>query len=286
MEYKEYIVNFKNVMKNNLNIETYNILEKNINKIANINIKNNNISTNDKYYQSTRGGYIDRTITLYDYFDEGIFYHELFHAASVLYDDNERMFDGFHHKILSKSDIGRGINEGYTEFLTQTYFIGNTDSVYENEMYYANLIERLIGKDKMQSFYFKSDLNGLIDELCKYNNLEDILTFIKNVDSFSILRELRKEKALQYRTKDGELPHLKFLQLEQELEQLVAKIYESLNQFIIESYINKIKDNPNFAQEKENLISLMTKKLKFEVFEYEFDIDSLVNDYCNKHKKL
>ena len=286
MEYKEYIVNFKNVMKNNLNIEIYSIIEKNIDKIVNINIKKNNISTNDRYHQSKRGGYIDRTITLYDYFNEGIFYHELFHAASVLHDDNERIFDGFHHQIISKSDIGRGINEGYTEFLTQTYFIGNTDSEYENEMYYVNLIERLIGKEKMQSFYFKSDLNGLIDELCKYNNLEDTIAFIKNVDSFSILRELRQEKVLQYKIKDGELPNLKFLQLEQELEQLVAKIYESLNQFIVESYINKIKDNPNFAQEKENLISLMTKKLKFEVFEYEFDIDSLVNNYCNKHKKL
>lgn len=44
----------------------------------------------------------------------------------------------------------------------------------------------LIGKSKMLEFYFKGNLEGLIKELSKYQSREDVIQFIRDVDTINI----------------------------------------------------------------------------------------------------
>ena len=109
-------------------------------------------------------------------------YHELFHMAST----RRGMIltgSGFHYHKTDKVSYGRGLNEGYTDLLTQRYFYNKDYEVYyESELIYASLLERIIGKEKMESLYLNGDLNGLIHELEKYDTLDNIFHFIKEID--------------------------------------------------------------------------------------------------------
>lgn len=112
------------------------------------------------------------------------FNHELFHMASTIKKGNLQ-FCGFRQLILNLktlycSNIGTGLTEGYTELLAERYF-GEGNSYYE-EKYYASLLENIVGKEKMEQLYFKADLNGLIEELEKYETRDNILNFVENLD--------------------------------------------------------------------------------------------------------
>lgn len=116
-------------------------------------------------------------------------YHELFHMASAI--AGTRIV-GFHQSEGSVS-IGKGLNEGYTELLCRRYFGPGAISLsYEFSMYAASQIEDLVGKDKMQSLYFRANLKGLIDELKKYASEEDIMKFINDTDF--VIEHLEQKK--------------------------------------------------------------------------------------------
>ena len=84
-----------------------------------------------------------------------ILYHELLHALTSFKCKN-LLISGFHHK-----NIGQGINEGYTDLITNRllniseydYKIG-----YPYESIVSNIVEFIIGKEKMYSLYFNGDL--------------------------------------------------------------------------------------------------------------------------------
>lgn len=110
-------------------------------------------------------------------------YHELLHMASTRR-DRIRIASGFHYYKTDKVSYGRGLNEGYTELLTQRYFY-NKDydlSLYQNAYIYASLLERIVGKEKMESLYLNADINGLVHELEKYDSYDNILHFINELD--------------------------------------------------------------------------------------------------------
>lgn len=108
-------------------------------------------------------------------------YHELLHCATKT-THNEITLVGF-SQSRNGIEIGRGINEGYTALLEKRYF--NVKSKYEMEKYIASLLEKIIGKEKMENLYFNADLDNVIEELKKFISEEDAIIFITYLDEIS-----------------------------------------------------------------------------------------------------
>ena len=108
-------------------------------------------------------------------------YHELFHMASNATTKSD-IKDGF-YLYQNKRNFGLGINEGYTEYLTRKYF-GKFDNeyVYEFEVIIAKYIEDIIGKNKMESYYLRAQLDSLIDDLSLYSDRDRAILFITDID--------------------------------------------------------------------------------------------------------
>lgn len=281
MDYLTVIETFKEVMKKNLSMENYNIL---INNIKKVKVKHKRDKDTD--INITTGNIDDKgIITLYE-LDDITLYHELFHASSTYYDEKQdNSFSGFHHHLRNPQKfIGLGFNEGYTQLLTERYF-NNSQSrdSYVNEVHYVKLIENLIGKEKMLDLYFKSDLNNLILELCKNNSEEKVFEFLANMDLFIISNKIRKDKVKQMQ---NGLPSIEDLQFMEDFDKKIYDTYISLNQFIIESYINKLYNDTNFNITKEDLIQLMSKPLSFNFKEYPVDIEGQINEYYDGSRKI
>ena len=81
-------------------------------------------------------------------------------------------------------DIGTGLNEGYTQVLNERYFYskGTYIGCYSLFVRFASYLEVLVGQEKMESLYFKADLEGLIQELEKYASRDEVLRLIKDID--------------------------------------------------------------------------------------------------------
>lgn len=132
-----------------------------------------------------------------------LIFHELFHMSSSV--RNKRgAYCGFEHlyyniEFPQVSVLGFGINEGYTDLLTEkffqetgikiieedgSYYSINTNSVkYEIYSEISRITESIIGEEKMISLYFQSNLKGLIDELSKYSKEQETMMFIYNLDN-------------------------------------------------------------------------------------------------------
>lgn len=112
--------------------------------------------------------------------------HELFHLASAFYDFNNKIvFSGFlQYNYDFGTIIGRGLNEGYTQVIKNRYF--GTSNSYVFETHFASLLDEIIGKDRMENLYLNANLYGLVEELKKYANIEDIMRFINSFDYINL----------------------------------------------------------------------------------------------------
>lgn len=107
--------------------------------------------------------------------------HELFHMATTINTVNETHSGFLTH--ISFLELGRSINEGYTEIMTNRYFHYSIDnSGYAEQIILCKELEDIVGKEKMEQLYIGADLNGLIKELSKYAKTEDVINFIKAMD--------------------------------------------------------------------------------------------------------
>lgn len=153
-------------------------------------------------------------------------YHDLFSMASSSGDDeviysglSQTYFSGRHNKFAY------GLNKGYTELLTHRYFgdeLKPKGSSYDYEMMVASKIEDIVGKEKMEEFYFTNNLKGLVDSLKHYSSEEEVMTFISRLDLINTY--FSKTRVNSYE-KD--------------------KIEESINMvndFLVKSYVVKSKD--------------------------------------------
>lgn len=73
-------------------------------------------------------------------------YHELFHMASTVIEDNT-IFNGYLEETVENlesfntiSERGRGLNEGYTELLSERYF--NSATQYDLERLFVKQLEK------------------------------------------------------------------------------------------------------------------------------------------------
>lgn len=126
-------------------------------------------------------------------------YHELFHVLSS-FETKRFCFLGF--ALVDKyykNSLGRGLNEGYTEFLSIRYFGYSKIDCYTIYVYIASFLEMIIGKEKMETWYSEANQTALIEEVSKYSSKEMVIKFLKNIDyifneeeNISLLSEKRK----------------------------------------------------------------------------------------------
>lgn len=112
-------------------------------------------------------------------------YHELFHMASTNRMITGKLQTGF--SICNNGIyVGKGLNEGYTDFLANRYFANVGFQIgYPLEFLYASRLEKIVGKEKMEELYMSSDPQGLISELEKYETKDNIVDFIQLLDNIS-----------------------------------------------------------------------------------------------------
>ena len=103
-------------------------------------------------------------------------FHELLHMASTRIKDGKD-YCGFDLDSI----IGTGINENYTDYLLEKYFIKEQE--YDRKRLLLDELELIVGEEKLEDMYFKADLPSLIKELSKYNETKDVIKLIYDYDS-------------------------------------------------------------------------------------------------------
>ncbi len=127
-------------------------------------------------------------------------FHELLHVASNNY---IKKYSGFDHRlnIFGAKRMGRGINEGFTEYLLLNYFSKHdTSTFYNDEMRIIKEIENIVGKEKMIEYYFNGNLYDLIKDLSKDNDFASTIYLLKDID-YLVIRN--KEEVINNVKKRG-----------------------------------------------------------------------------------
>lgn len=128
-------------------------------------------------------------------------YHEILHMASSYNDyENEVYYRGFfQHNENKKVTIGEGLNEGYTELLSNRDINNDNYTSYsEIEDNYiiaypisqalAHQLEIIIGKSEMEKMYFDNDLRGLVERIIGYGKTEkETFQFLKQFDISTVI---------------------------------------------------------------------------------------------------
>lgn len=102
-------------------------------------------------------------------------YHELLHLSTY---DLKNKRSGF--AIFNK--CGKGFTESYTQLLAERYFDEEMEPAYFVGVKLIKILEKIIGQDKMETYYFNSSLESLINDLLQYESKEKISEFISNFD--------------------------------------------------------------------------------------------------------
>lgn len=189
--------------------------------------------------------------------------HELLHVSSTYYDkESETVYSGFYQCFFKKDkkkseSYGLGINEGYTQYLTNKYFNNSTSlslSTYKEEQIIAKGLERIIGEQKIQSMYFRADLHSLVSELEKYATKDEIYKFINLTDLLCISTRDKKLK----------------------LDEL-DKAKEFINLFLMKAYIGSIKEKNDIDDNK--LLSFISECLPYKDVKNIAEVLRIKNDY-------
>ena len=155
--FKDEIISFCNVILKNFDNK---YLENFYNNINSLTVIEEALDNNHKNCYVTR----DNTIYLESPDEKELIFHELFHMASSIYKD-DTIYCGF---AQWKNDdiIAKGLNEGYTQLLTERYFGSEkyNEEVYYEEMLFSKFTEDIVGKDKMNELFLTSNLEGLIKD--------------------------------------------------------------------------------------------------------------------------
>ena len=220
-DYYKYIYFFIQTLQNKLSPKELTLLYNNLKTLQIIPFEE--YAKKHKIDYTIVASYIidNNTIVLNNNFTQTIF-HELLHCSSSYYDKiNNIRYSGFMQSINNKV-AGKGLTEGYTQKLTEDFFKkeGYLINSYNYEKNAAKNTEKIIGKDKMQEFYFTANLEGLIKELSTYTTEEEIYKFINDLDFIVYYLELEK-------------PPIYAINI------IINKI-KNINHFLIDTYLNKL----------------------------------------------
>ncbi|MBR4619113.1 MAG: hypothetical protein IKO49_07400 [Bacilli bacterium] len=269
-KYGESIVKFADVVINNFSSEDLTNFYNNINDLK---TRSKKFGIQNLILRSKTAGQYDpkkNEITIDDDTAETTIYHELFHMASSTYKDGIR-YSGFQQASLKSGvvSLGKGLNEGYTELLSQRYFTPDSSvtGTYEYQVFIAEKLEQIIGKEKLQSLYLNSNLKGLIDELKQYVSEEEIMKFISNTD---FLINHMDDKKLQLFEKN-----------------MIGNCLKSINRFVIICYSKKlqqqvkngeISSNDEILQKLTEYISSLASNIKIRKRRYEVMTDEDIQE--------
>ena len=201
-KYQEYISKFVDAILSNFKEKDLTIFYNNINSLKVESYEKSNVE-NKKDSSKVSASYAIGINKCYIYSSDFKFSlpHELFHMASSLFDAKKMIvYSGFfqYNGVM----IGDGLNEGYTELLAQRYITKEDENLSYSYFYltlFASHLEKIVGKEKMESLYLNADLRGLVEELKQYTNEDNIFKFIACLDYFyrysEDLRKSKKDKA-------------------------------------------------------------------------------------------
>lgn len=211
--------NFYNTLNNKLEDCNLNLLKYNI---CNLKVEQKKSKIFPLSNSFVRGDYntYSNTIRINDFDDVTTFNHEMIHMATAYYDKGSDIaYTGFCQE-KGKYSLGYSINEGYTELQNlRLFYDENNDAEYEYDMIIAFLIERIIGRNKMEKLFFNADLFGLTTELIRYYEGREAVKFISYLDDFHDVRYYTK-----IIKKENIITRLNFI-----------------NSFLINTYIEKLK---------------------------------------------
>ena len=106
--------------------------------------------------------------------------HEFLHLASA---QNEKHI-GFHINIENE-EIGRCLNEGYTELLNQRIY-NNPTTCYKHNVRIMRMLETFFDNYRdMEHAFFHCELNTLYKQFCEYGTKEEFLKISQNLDYFA-----------------------------------------------------------------------------------------------------
>ena len=181
-KYGKYIKIFVETLINKQANFNFNIFMRNIRKLS--------IVITDDYLENADGWFIIAENKIYINKEqlpqiEEIIYHELFHMASG-YITRKKAVSGFRY-----GKLGNGIDEGYTQLLTNRYFKEDLEA-YGIETKIAFLLEFIVGKSLMEKMYSQGNAIGLINVIRKYakNNELHAWLFLKQLDKFEEINAL------------------------------------------------------------------------------------------------
>ena len=145
----------------------------------------------------------------------------------------------------SFSNLGVGLNEGYTEVLTHRYFkegeFKPTKNLYSYEYLaiIATHLEKIVGDKKMTHLYMNANLKDLINEMCKYAEPKDVMEFFAYTD---FLYEHVNDLILKYKE-----------------DNMILNSLKNVNKFLAISYLKSIikarKEKLNESKSQEELIT-------------------------------
>lgn len=258
-KYRDEVVNFYEILKNNFSEEALNTF-------------NNNINSADiirKKLRKNKMGYYSRNnnITLGYKAKEDVLTHELLHLASAL-DDGDIFRCGF-SAYSDNGVFGTSFNEGYTELLNRRYFHPESSAsiAYEYMVKITKCMESIVGKDLMQESYFKCDFQSVCDKLLSYSNKDDIERFLKCCEYlFSLLGS--NNNSMFDKNK-------------------VTELFNFVNETLISAYINKLEMEKNSNQDMVNgfMNDLPSMAIHNET-KYMIDNNQLLLNALNKEKPL
>lgn len=257
---KELIDNFVFVLEDKLSNENLQLLYKNL---CTLKVNNRNI-----IYELVTGLFKDNTVTGKYYLDDNTIsivplkskkilskcigidikeyianlYHELLHMASSITDKkNDVAYSGL-SQIKHFACMGVSLDDGYTEILLSRYFNIDEEYIsYDYEIIIASLIEKIVSDNRMTYLYFTADFYGLVEELQKYNNKENILKFFNNLDFVYVLQD-----------------HIK------SYKEDIIYYHNEVSRFIVDTYINKLNNDIE--------VGLINRK------QYDIRLDECIND--------
>lgn len=177
--YQSEIKKYINILLENLSFEDKKVLLYNLETLV--------IKKNKMLYFDNIAGYYYPSKNLIEYCKTESLSHEVLHMASSYSDlTTGTIYTGFLQSNC-KNEIGRAINEGYTEILNYRLFNGSTKTPYKRQIRVARLIELLLGdSEKLTHLYFNCNLEGLINEINKYSSSEEAFNLITELDKVLI----------------------------------------------------------------------------------------------------
>lgn len=195
---------------------------------------------------------------------KNVIFHELLHTITTFYEKRRLLSVGFCQKKKNNKKIGTGLNEGYTEVITNR-LVGNTsDSSYKVEQRISLLLERIMGENLMINCYFNSDLYGLVEKMKQYKDEKEIIRFLQLLDFYT-------ENYTPYATDDNDVL-------------LRINIFDELLDFLCDLYIKKVIIDKNTSKvEFNSFMDFLKKPIELRKLNYVYD-DKRIMEIINKNK--